>query len=269
MESFRKDNLDQLDFLNNKFINNSNKNNSKEIDSLVSEKKNDKGVIESVLILDTETTGLDENKNEVIEIGCLLFHVPSKSVLSQLSFLLPVNVNEAQHINGIPVEVSNVSQPWKEGINFFLKMVASCDFIVAHNATFDKKWFGKGRLPDLDKNWICSLEDINWSFKKNLKSRPSVSDLALAFNIPVWNLHRALADCYYISEVFKKVENLENTLLKATEPRYLYKAIVSYEDRSMAKNAGFRWNSPVQGAWTRKLSETEATELDFGVEILN
>jgi len=37
----------------------------------------------------------------------------------------------------------------------------------------------------------------------------------------------------------------------------------------LAKNAGFRWNNPVQGAWTRKLSETEATKLDFKVEILN
>ena len=37
----------------------------------------------------------------------------------------------------------------------------------------------------------------------------------------------------------------------------------------LAKNAGFRWNSPVHGAWTKKLSEIEATELDFKVEILN
>ena len=33
--------------------------------------------IEKILILDTETTGLDENKDEVIEIGCLLYTSPS------------------------------------------------------------------------------------------------------------------------------------------------------------------------------------------------
>jgi len=269
LESFRKDNLDQLDILNSQFKNISKKDNINKIDGLTHKIKKDKKLIESILILDTETTGLDENDNEVIEIGCILFHVSTKSVLSQLSFLLPVHKNEAQHINGISVEVSNISQPWEAGMEFFLKLVDSCNIIVAHNAAFDKKWFGKGKLPNLDKNWICSLEDINWSFKNNLKIRPSVTDLALAFNIPVWNLHRALADCYYLSEVFKKVENLEKILLKATEPRYLYKAIVSYEDRFMAKNAGFRWNSPVQGAWTRKLSEAEATELDFRVEILS
>ena len=269
MASSSKDNLDQLDFLNNQFKNFSNKNGLIKSDNLIMKNNLNKKSVKSVLILDTETTGLDENKDEVIEIGCILFNVPFKSVLSQLSFLLPVKINDAEFINGIPVDVSNVSQPWKEGIQFFLKLIDSCDFIVAHNAEFDKKWFGKGDLPYLDKKWICSLDDINWSFKKNIKSRPSVTDLALAFNIPVWNLHRALSDCYYISEVFKRVDNLEDILLKASEPKYLYKAIVSYEDRSLAKNAGFKWNSPVQGAWTRKLSETEATELDFKVEILN
>ena len=269
MENFSNDNLDQLDFLNKQFKKISNNKELNQSDNFIIDSTSNKKCVESILILDTETTGLDENNDEVIEIGCILFNVPFKSVLSQLSFLLPVKTNAAEFINGIPMEVSNVKQPWQEGIQLFLKLVETCDFIVAHNAVFDKKWFGKGNLPSLDKKWICSLEDINWSFKKNIKNRPSVSDLAIGFNIPVWNLHRALADCYYISEVFKRIDNLEDILLKAIEPKYLYKAIVSYEDRSLAKNAGFRWNSPVQGAWTRKLSETEATELDFNVEILN
>jgi len=225
--------------------------------------------IEKILILDTETTGLDENKSEVIEIGCILFDVSFKCVLSQVSFLFPVSNNEAEYVNGISAEVTNISQPWEDGLNFFLKLVDSSDFIVAHNVEFDKKWFGKGRLPKLDKKWICSLEDINWSFQKSLKNRPSVTDLALSFSIPVWKLHRALSDCFYISEVFKKCDNLEELLLKATEPRFLYKALISYEDRSLAKNAGFRWNSPVQGAWSRKLTTDEAKNLDFRVEILN
>jgi len=154
-------------------------------------------------------------------------------------------------------------------LNFFLKLVDCSDFIVAHNVEFDKKWFGKGRLPKLNKKWICTLEDFNWSFKKSLKTRPSVTDLALSFSIPVWNLHRALSDCFYISEVFKKCDNLEELLLKATQPKFLYKALVTYEERSLAKNAGFRWNSPVQGAWSRKLTTDEAKSLDFRVEILN
>jgi len=259
LEPINKKESNQLDFLHD------------QINSGPSKKSvpNQIKKIKKILILDTETTGLDEHKDEVIEIGCILFDVSFKCVLSQVSFLFPVNNNEAEHVNGISAAVTNISQPWEDGLNFFLKLVDCSDLIVAHNVEFDKKWFGKGRLPQLNKTWICSLEDINWSFQKSLKTRPSVTDLALSFSIPVWSLHRALSDCFYISEVFKKCDNLEEILLKATEPRFLYKALISYEDRSLAKNAGFRWNSPVQGAWSRKLTIEEAKNLDFRVEILN
>ena len=270
MESSNKKELNQLDFLNSKIKNHVYeipKNLNKSISN--SEVNNQNKSIEKILILDTETTGLDENKDEIIELGCILFHVTSKSVLSQVSFLFPVISNEAEQINGISAEVSNVKQPWEEGLSFFLKLVECSDLIVAHNVEFDKKWFGKGRLPKLEKKWICSLEDINWSFQKNLKNRPSVTDLALSFSIPVWSLHRALSDCFYISEVFKKCENLEELLIKATEPRFLYKALVSYEERSLAKKAGFRWNNPAQGAWAKKLTVEEANSLDFKVQIIN
>ena len=269
MELSNKKELNQLDFLNNK-INDKNYEIPKNLNkATLSSKDNQSKKIKNVLILDTETTGLDENKDEIIEIGCILFNVHSKSVLSQISFLLPVVSNKAEHINGISAEISNIEQPWEEGLNFFLKLVECSDFIVAHNVEFDKKWFGKGRLPKLDKKWICSLEDINWSFQKNLKQRPSVSDLALSFSIPVWKLHRALSDCFYISEVFKKCENLEELLIKATEPKFLYKALVNYEDRSLAKKAGFQWNNPAKGVWARKLTVEEANSLDFKVQILN
>ena len=260
MEPQNQKDLNQLDF------------HQYEIKNNVFEKNGDNQnneTIEKILILDTETTGLDENEDEVVEIGCILFHVPTKSILSQLSFLFPVSSNNAEHVNGISAEVTNISQPWKDGLSYFLKLVDCSDVIVAHNVAFDSKWFGKGRLPKLEKKWICSLEDINWSSQKNLKTRPSVTDLALSFSIPVWSLHRALSDCFYISEVFKKCENLEELLQRATQPRLLYKALVNYEERSLAKNAGFMWNNPVHGAWSRRLTVEEASQLPFRVEILN
>ena len=270
MELPNKKKINQLDFLNNEIKNNDNEKPNFLNKSILSSKNNNHNQsIENILILDTETTGLDENKDEIIEVGCILFNVNSKSVLSQVSFLFPVSSNEAEHVNGISAEVTNIKQPWEDGLNFFLKLVDCSDLIVAHNVEFDKKWFGKGRLPKLEKKWICSLEDINWSFQKNLKNRPSVTDLALSFSIPVWSLHRALSDCFYISEVFKKCENLEELLSKATEPRFLYKALVSYEDRSLAKKAGFLWNNPKQGAWAKKLTVEEANSLDFKVQILD
>ena len=141
MDLSNKKELNQLDILQDQVISYPSE------DSVANQNKK----IEKILILDTETTGLDENKDEVIEIGCILFDVSFKCVLSQVSFLFPVSNNEAEYVNGISAEVTNISQPWQEGLNFFLKLVDYSDFIVAHNVEFDKKWFGRGRLPNINK----------------------------------------------------------------------------------------------------------------------
>ena len=43
---------------------------------------------------------------------------------------------------------------------------------------------------------------------------------------------------------------------------------MSYDQRHLARDAGFRWNDPVAGAWTRRLSDREAASLSFAVESL-
>ncbi len=220
---------------------------------------------ETLLIIDTETTGLDVNENNCLEIGAILFHVKSRCVLAQQSFLLPVDSNDAQKINRIPAHVTRLSQPWKEGLVYFEHLIDCCDAVVAHNATFDRQWFGKEPLPAIIKPWICSMEDISWPENLQLRPRPSVRDLALSYEVPVWNAHRALTDCIYLSEVFRRTENLETLLIQALEPRTLMRAKVSYENRNLAKKAGFVWNNPVPGAWVRRLSQREATALNFDV----
>ena len=127
MELPNKKKINQLDFLNNEIKNNENEKPNflnKSISSSKNNNKNQKKIIEKILILDTETTGLNENKDEIIEIGCILFHITSKSVLSQVSFLFPVSSNEAEYVNGISAEVTNIKQPWEDGLNFFLKPVS-------------------------------------------------------------------------------------------------------------------------------------------------
>lgn len=216
-----------------------------------------------LLILDTETTGLDPERDHCIEVGAVLFHVSSRAVLSQLSLLLPCQSNAAEAINGIDAAVSRQKQPWQAGLLYFQEMVGSADVIVAHNAAFDRAWFGRGHLPAIDKPWLCSMDDLRWPSERRLKATPSVRDLALAYGIPVWAAHRALTDCIYLAQVFERCEALDSLLLAGLEPRRLYRAELPYDQRHRAREAGFRWNDPVAKAWSRRLSEREARELDF------
>ena len=222
--------------------------------------------LERLLILDTETTALHPNDGDCIEVGAVLFHVSTRSVLTQVSFLLPCQVNGAEAINGIPAVVSQLEQPWREALSCFLAMVAAADAILAHNAAFDRQWFGRGALPALDKPWICSMDDISWPPERRLRAAPSVRDLAVAHGVPVWAAHRALTDCTYLVQVLERCDDLEGLLRLACEPRRLYRAQLSYSERHLAKEAGFRWNDPVAGAWTKRLSEREASALPFPVQ---
>ncbi|HYP04316.1 MAG TPA: 3'-5' exonuclease, partial [Cyanobium sp.] len=221
---------------------------------------------ERLLILDTETTALSPDAGQCLEVGAVLFHVATRSVLLQVSFLLPCLANPAEHVNGIPAAVSRLEQPWRDGLACFEAMVASADVLVAHNAAFDRQWFGHGELPGLNKPWICSMQDVAWPAERHLRANPSMRDLALAYGIPIWAAHRALTDCTYLAQVLARCEDLEALLQAALEPRQLYRARLGYAERHLAKEAGFRWNEAVSGAWSRRLSQREAEALPFPVE---
>jgi DNA polymerase-3 subunit epsilon len=221
---------------------------------------------ETLLIIDTETTALSPTDGQCIEVGAVLFHVPSRSVLCQVSFLLPAVSNGAEAINGIAAAVSRLPQPWQPALALFEAMVAAADALLAHNAAFDRQWFGHGCLPFLGKPWICSMEDIRWPADRHLRATPSVRDLALAYGVPVWAAHRALTDCIYLAQVFERCADLESLLQAALEPRRLYRACLSYAERHRAREAGFRWNEPVSGAWSRRLSQREVDALPFPVQ---
>jgi len=224
----------------------------------------------TLLILDTETTALNPGEGCCIEVGAILFAVPQRAVLAQVSFLLPCEHNPAEAINGIAAAVTRLEQPWQAGLSCFEAMLQHCDAVLAHNAAFDRQWFdGSGALPSISAPWICSMEDIHWPAERQLRANPSVRDLALAYGVPVWAAHRALTDCIYLAQVLERCPDLEDLLLAALEPRRLFRARLSYSERHQAKQAGFRWNDPVQGAWTRRLSDREAQALPFAVQLVD
>lgn len=215
--------------------------------------------VQTLLIVDTETTGIDAQQDQLIEIGAVLFSVPHRSVMQQLSFLLPITSNAAEHINGIAPDLTQMGQPSTPAMDLFLRMADYADAIVAHNAAFDRAWI-ESLLP-ASLPWICTCEGIRWP---GLRLNPSLTDLALAYDVPVWASHRALTDCIYLAHVLQRDGNLKQHIAEGLEPRRLVVAKVSYDDREQAKSAGFRWD-PSARQWSRRCSESEISALPFPV----
>lgn len=216
----------------------------------------------NLFIVDTETTGLTPADGRCIEVGGILFSVPDRAVIGQCSFLLPTDENPVEHINGIRAELTKRPQASRSGLEYFYALAKRASFVVAHNADFDQQWFGQGALPALTQQWLCSMDDIEWP--RVSRSRPSVMHLAVAYGVPVWAAHRALTDCIYLAQVMEREPDLELLITAAQEPKRTYMAMVSYDDRQKAKDAGFRWDGE-QKRWLRRMRESKVAELAFAV----
>lgn len=217
----------------------------------------------TVLILDTETTGLEpEEGAQLCEIGAILYSVEHQAVLAQMSFLLSVDDNPVEHVNKIPPEITDLSNDLQHSASFMLlDMAEMADAYVCHNVEFDRKWLEGKILPKTDKPWLCTMTGMTWG---ELKSRPSVATLALVHGVPVWAQHRALTDCIYLAQVFDRRNDLKELLEEAALPRFKYRALVSYGDRQKAKDAGFAWDGKI---WHRLMTEQQASQLPFPVRI--
>lgn len=177
-------------------------------------------MIENILIIDTETTGLDPKKCQVIEIGAILYNVKHKAVLQTYSSLIPCGTNPVEHINHISAASTNCEYPANAFNQILERMNVYAQVCVAHNASFDKKFLETlpCGAPILANKWICTKENFTWPVKL---TRFRLEDICNAMGVPYVNAHRALSDCFLLASCFERVDDLEarfNNLMAWIDP---------------------------------------------------
>lgn len=231
----------------------------------------------SLLLVDVETTGLDPQRDELVEIGAVLFDAGLGVPISAWSSLVRASGNAAAALNRIPPEaVQTDTLPDPEMAWTPLRMMANAGkersgafYCVAHNAAFDSAW-----LPPLEEErWICTHADAEWP-RLNAGGLPAAGSgsllaLALAYDVGVVRAHRAIEDVLTLAAILSRVHELEGGLGgwigRAIEPKREVVAMVSYDDREKAKSAGFRWE-PGRKLWVRNVraSQVEAYRAGLG-----
>jgi DNA polymerase-3 subunit epsilon len=223
-----------------------------------------------ILIIDTETTGLDPLKDVAIEVAVIVYSIEHATVISAWSSLIDSEGrgNPVENVNRIPVaalsEAPYAMTVWERVGN------DACDAgaFLAHNADFDRSFVpepAKSALP-----WICTMEDIQWP--KQTRARPTLVGLALEHDLGVATAHRAMADCELIARLLTRAKELGSDLgemmEKAMLPRAEFAAQVDYKDKELAKERGFHWIGE-EKLWKRKLTleevEKEASTWPFPI----
>lgn len=227
-------------------------------------------MIRRALIVDTETTGLDPVTDRVIEIAALLYSVEQHTTLSQFATLLPGESNAAERVNRIPIaalgEVGRLEEIIKPVRETFHTLRSVADVIVCHNVEFDQQWF---RSDWLDLPWVCTNFDFEWPMQT--REAGSLINLALEHGIGISSAHRALTDCQLIASLFDRMPlfgcDLQAMFARAMRPKGIFQAVVPFEEKDRAKEAGFKWNGETK-KWTRRMAVEDAGALPFKTVLL-
>lgn len=205
-----------------------------------------------VAILDTETTGLDQTTDRIIELGILVAEVDRCTgklvqIIDRIDALedpgipIPANSTAVNGITNTMVAGHHIDDEQVKGL------IEDVELVIAHNAGFDRP-FVESRIPAfIEKAWACSLKDIDWHAAGI--SSGKLEYLAYFFGFH-FNAHRALVDCRALLQVLNQtLPGFEHTAMLALLNKARsasVRLIVSgnpFGTKDMLKNRGYRWNS--------------------------
>lgn len=222
--------------------------------------------------IDFETTGLDETKDEIIEAAEIWWDTESNRMIRALSTIIhPYKAYQiTQHIYGLTgIEKSLVEL---EGIPvkqyFSETRWTDADYVVAHNASFEKKFIRKYNMELASRlKWIDTRTDLpKHAYGQSASLNYLASDHKLLNPFP----HQALSDVLIMMQILS-LYDIEDVIERAESPSVWIEALVSFDEKDLAKERGFHWKPHPYKTWARQIKEVdlEEEEKDFVFRIKN
>ena len=205
------------------------------------------------LFVDVETTGLNLDSDEIIEVALLPFEydpetgqvlaVHEDQALDQFRDPgIPIPPESAQ-VHGITDEM--VRGQVVDGPRLTV-LVAEADLIIAHNAAFDRPMLERLWPCFAEKPWACSFADVDWRAEGFGAGK---LDYLLMQQGWFFDGHRALTDCLagaFLLNLELPVSRrraLHALLESARKGRYLIRAVGSpFDAKDDLRKRGYRWD---------------------------
>lgn len=225
--------------------------------------------MDSALIVDVETTGLDAGSDRIIEMGYVEFvmeggHKPA--IVESYGGLEDPGVEITREITEITgIENSHVKGRSIDWVRVRAAMERA-QVVIAHNMPFDKAFLlNRPELKGINVHWACSMRHIDWA-GKGFRTQ-SLNYLAADHGFVNPFAHRAIFDCAatfrliepYIPELVSRSYEKEFNVVARGAP---------FESKDILKKNGYRWD-PGQRVWSKVLPESKLEkERDFLSEMV-
>lgn len=217
-------------------------------------------------IIDTETTGTDVAADAVIELAVVVFEYDVRDG----TVLRIVDVYDGLEDPGreIPPEstaVHGITDAMVAGQQLdaarVTAMLEGVQWVIAHNASFDRPLLER-RMPLFEKlRWGCSLADVAWEAEGYSGAKLQYLAIQLGF---FFEGHRSEIDCRALLEVLSRPlpksggSGLARLLASAGESRLrLWATNSPFETKDLLKARRYRWE-PAKRCWHIVVSGRDA-----------
>lgn len=210
------------------------------------------GEIAKVLILDTETTGLDSSKDRLIELALILVDVDKATGLPlQVQEVFDELEDPGRPIPAEATRVTGITDAMVAGKRLneerVAELMAGVDLVIAHNARFDRG-FMENRLPAFAYlPWACSVSEIDWQAQGRGSAKLEFLAHELGF---FYDAHRAEMDCHALLAVLAAPlpntgeTGLARLLAAAQATSYRVQATGSpFSSKDALRARGYRWDA--------------------------
>jgi DNA polymerase-3 subunit epsilon len=215
------------------------------------------------IYLDVEATGLDTDKDEVIELCMYPFDFTAAGDITSFGTPLHSYNQPTNPISELITKITGITNDMVAGhvlpIDQIQVWAYAADIVIAHNAQYDRPMMERVCVDFKVNNWGCSMSQVPWEDGKKL-------GYVLASLGRFYKAHNAVSDCeaglYALQNaVFDGKTALAHVLEATRETTFhVWATGAPFDTKDLLKARGYFWNGGEDGrpkAWHKEIKQSD------------